>query len=393
MSRPVFHLEPMGRLANLMIQYMVAMKFATMVDDCRISNIAIPAWGIDHPLIDPSGGNEIEIANKEQHINLSGLADQVRQGEISRVAWTGFGQRMENFLPPDLYQDVFASPFPDRMGYGADFLVCPVRAEDILDASNPDYVLTPVEFYRDIVDLTGLTPVFIGQTRPNAYMGRIRNAFPDAIFREPQDNPLVDFETIRQSRHLAIGVSTYSWLAAWLSRSAETIYLPVNGLFNPMQKQDVDLLPFGDHRYRFFLFPINYAVPLERHAEAHRRIAPYWREMPHAALRQQFDAAPRFARDLNQALAVFDNDFYLNKNADVAERARTFGPAFGRAHYILWGFQEGRLPLRFDPEWYASEYPMAAFEVAQGDSANLPDHYIAIGKARGYRPHKPDRDG
>ena len=31
MSGPVFHLEPMGRLANLMIEYMVALKFATMV--------------------------------------------------------------------------------------------------------------------------------------------------------------------------------------------------------------------------------------------------------------------------------------------------------------------------------------------------------------------------
>jgi hypothetical protein len=388
MSGPVFHLEPMGRLANLMIEYMVALKFAQMVPDCRISNISIPAWGIDHaPLASPGPA---AVERREQHIDLAALADRVWSRQISRIEWTGFGQRMENFLPPERYQDIFVAPSAAPMGYGPEYLVCPVRAEDILHGPNPEYVLTPVEFYRDIADMTGLTPVFIGQTQPNPYMDRIRAAFPDAVFRGPQDNPLVDFETIRQSRNVVVGVSTYTWLAAWLSRSAENIYMAVSGLFNPMQKPDVDLLPFGDARFRFFLFPINYAVPLERHAEVHRRIAPYWRLMPHAALRQQISAAPRFGRDLTQALAVFDKDFYLDTNADVAAVARTLGPGFARDHYANHGFQELRLPMRFDRVWYASAYPLAAFEVAQGDFADLADHYMAIGKTRGYRPHPPD---
>lgn len=98
------------------------------------------------------------------------------------------------------------------MGYGAEYLVCPVRAEDVLHDPHPDYALTPVEFYQDVVAGTGLTPVFIGQTHPNIDMDRIRAAFPRAIVREPRANPLVDFETIRQSRNLVVGVSTFSWL-------------------------------------------------------------------------------------------------------------------------------------------------------------------------------------
>ena len=136
---------------------------------------------------------------------------------------------------------------------------------------------------------------------------------------------MIDFETIRQSRNVVIGVSTYSWLAAWLSRSADNIFLTVNGLFNPMQKTHVNLVPFGDPRYKFFLFPINYAVPLDRHAEVHRRIAPYWRTMSHAALRQQCEAAPRFERDMNQILANFDEKFYLDANPDVAAVAAAGG--------------------------------------------------------------------
>lgn len=185
-----------------------------------------------------------------------------------------------------------------------------------------------------------------------------------------------------------IGVSTYSWVASWLSESLENIYLAVSGLFNPMQKPSVDLLPFWDTRYKFFLFPINYAVALDQHVRAHSRIAPFWRLMPHQALQQQFASAPRFARDRDQAIAAFDENFYLENNADVAAVALARGREFALAHYTHYGFQERRLPMRFDPVWYAAEYPLAAFEVAQGDYAEFADHFVAIGKARGYRPYE-----
>jgi hypothetical protein len=113
----------------------------------------------------------------------------------------GFGQWLKNYLPRDCYTSVFRPAFGGKMGFVAEHLVCPVRAEDILQGPHPDYVLTPVEFYRDIVAMTALKPVFIGQTKPNAYIDRIRTAFPDAIYREPQEDSLVYFETIRQSHH------------------------------------------------------------------------------------------------------------------------------------------------------------------------------------------------
>jgi hypothetical protein len=390
MTDRVFHLHPDGRLANLMIEYMVAQTFADLAGGCLISNIAIPAWGIQHPRIDSPG--PVAVEGRPHHIDLPALAAQMRSGAIRRVEWRGFGQRMENFLPVERYRDLFVSPFDTPMGFGSDHLVCPIRAEDILHGSNKDYVLTPVEFYRDVVDMTGLKPVFIGQTHANAYMDRIRGAFPDAIVREPQHHPLVDFETIRQSRNIVVGVSTYSWLAAWLSESAENIYMTVNGLFNPMQRPQIDLLPFGDARYKFFLFPINYAVPLDRHASSHGRIAPYWRLMPHEALRRQHAVAPRFPRDLDQVWAVFDEEFYLGYNADVAAVAVKHGREIARTHYAYHGFQERRLPMRFDPVWYATEYPLAAFEVAQGDYLDCMDHYVAVGRARNYRPHPNSGD-
>jgi hypothetical protein len=384
---PVFHLEPLGRLGNLMIQYMVALTFRDLVPGCQVSGISIPEWGIRHPRIESPG--PVAVERQEQHIDLPGLAELVRSGAIKRIDWSGFGQRMENFLPPERYRSVFVSPFKQPVGFGADYLVCPVRAEEIVDGAVYDYPLTPVEFYRDIVDLTGLTPVFIGQTQPNAYVDRLRAAFPAARFREPQADVLVDFETIRQSKNVVVGVSSYMWLAAWLSREAENIYMAVSGLFNPIQRPNVDLLPYGDKRFKFFLFPINYGVPLKLHADAHRRMAPYWRQMPHEVLRGQFRDAPRVERNLDLMLECFDEAFYMAAYADVAAVGKDV-PGFGRMHYLNHGFEERRAPMRLDRAWYAGQYPLAAFEIAQGDYVEFEHHYMAAGRARAYLPNPPE---
>ncbi len=46
MSRPVFSVDPHGRLANQMIQYLVALKFVDLLGgDCDISGVKLPAWG------------------------------------------------------------------------------------------------------------------------------------------------------------------------------------------------------------------------------------------------------------------------------------------------------------------------------------------------------------
>jgi hypothetical protein len=66
-------------------------------------------------------------------------------------------------------------------------------------------------------------------------------------------------------------------------------------------------------------------------------------------------------------------------------------PGFGRMHYVNHGFDERRAPMRLDRAWYASQYPLAAFEVAQGDYVEFEHHYMAIGRARGYLPNPPDR--
>ena len=382
---PVFHMQPVGMLANRMIQYMVALKFVSLVPDCRISNVHLAEWGIRHPPIDSPG--PVGVERNEQHIDLPRLAAAMLAGEIRRVDWLGYGMRMENFLPREQYRDVFRPPAGLHVGFGPEFLVCHVRAGEILDGSAPNYPLIPASFYAQLAEQTGLRPVFIGQTTPNAYTMGLRERLPRAIFREPQD-VVVDFETIRQSKNVVVGVSSFAWLAAWLGE-ADTIVMTVNGLFNPMQYAIADMLPWGDPRYRFWLFPINYAVVLPNHLEAHRRLEPYWRMMPQDVLRRQFTQAPRFRRTLDLMLSAYDERYYVGANRDVADALAAGQIRSGVDHYRGWGFRECRFPFPLNLGWYAARYPMAAFEVAQGDYTDFSHHYLMAGRERGYRPVPP----
>lgn len=378
---PVLHLTLLGNLGNQMIEYMVALKLGSLVPGLRISNVSIPEWNIEHPAIESTG--PVAQVGPWVRFNVPALAQALNAGTIRRVEWAGYGQRMENFLPREFYNLIFAAKSPEE-GFGSEYLVCPVRAGDIVDGFYGDYPLTPVEFYSELIERTGLKPVFMGQTAPNAYTDRLRERFRDATFLETR-GPLGDFELIRRSKNIVVGVSTFSWLAAWLSH-AERIFMTVSGLFNPMQGKLVYLLPLGDARYRFWLFPINYGVPLDRHADVHQRMMPYCRLMTHEALKRQIDEAPRFPRNLGELLIEFDEKFYLASNGDVNAAVANGSVGSGRHHYISHGFNEFRAPFALHPIRYVNRYPLAALEVAQGDYADLHHHYVAVGKARGYRP-------
>jgi len=386
---PVFHVEPVGSLAHRMIQYMVALRFASLVPGSRIANVHLPEWGIEHPPIDSPG--PVEIASQHQHVDMAGLTERARSGESRRVIYNGFGQRLENFPDVDFCRRMFRAPVVSPVRFDERYLVCHVRANEILYAgADPNYPLAPVEFYAGIVEQTGLIPVFMGQTAPNPYMDRIRARFPRAVILETRDTVL-DFETIRQAKNIVFGVSIFAWLAAWLSH-ADRIFMAVNGLFNPMQYHLVDLLPFGDSRYYFHLFPINYAVPHTHHAAAHRRIAPFCRQVSHEVLLRQLQQAPRFDPPVTEMLAEFDPDYYLASQGDVAAVTGADNAEGARHHYQHFGVGERRPPFRLSPAWYAARYPMAALEVAQGDYSSFAHHYVAEGRARGYQPLPDDDD-
>jgi hypothetical protein len=157
------------------------------------------------------------------------------------------------------------------------YLVINIRTGDIFSGVNRLYPLIPVNFYADLIRTTGLLPVFVGEIQSNAYVQELRERFPAALFL-PRQTPVDDFETIRRAKNIVIAVSTFSWMAAWLSM-ADKIYMPIAGFYNHELAPEIDLLPVSDPRYRFYEFPSGFTGSGSDYQESHAAIDGQWKEM------------------------------------------------------------------------------------------------------------------
>jgi hypothetical protein len=381
-NKPVVHIVPMGNIANRMVQYMIAHRIAARVDGCLISNAMLSEWGIELPALSPSPGASMDVSG--HRIDTAELIRKLSTREVARINLSAYGQWVANFPDRETCGKLFVPGEHDLQGYGPDYLVCNVRGSETLDARHADYTLLPIDFYEDLASETGLKLVFLGQIADNAYCNELRRRFPAALFCESR-GAIADFQVLRNSQNLVLAVSTFSWLAAWLSQ-AQMIVLPVNGIFNPMQRPDIDLIPPDDRRYKYYLFPINYSIPVNRVLKGHRTLNGTWRLVRPEMICDMRASAPRWPKTLDRFLAAFDEKFYLRTYGDVARAIQAGGLSSGRAHFVTNGFAENRQAFPFDSRWYSSQYPMAAIEVAQGDYADLQHHYTEVGILRGYTP-------
>ncbi len=370
----------MGNLGNRMIQFMVAKALAARVPDAMLAQIPLPEWGLEVPPW--AGALPREKIVTEDRVDLDGLAADLREDRIDCVDIRTYGQHIGNFLPPDAYRALF----PPTTSEGADAgeLVCNIRQGDILDAHHPDYVLVPLDFYAELFTRTGLRPVFMGQLEETPYTDALKTRFPAARFI-PSRGALADFSFLRNSRNIVVSVSTFSWLAAWLS-AADTIFVPVLGVLHPLQSRATNLLPLDDARFHFYLFPFHFAVPVEDFAAAHASLRGLWRKMPPASLAAMIDRArPVPPRSREAEAAYLLEELYLRRNPDVASAVAGGHFPSGRAHYASFGMAEGRPACAIDSAWYCQAYPVAAFELGQGDAPDALQHWLELGRFRGYR--------
>jgi hypothetical protein len=385
---PLIQVSTMGNLGNRMIQYMAVLALAARVPGARLGRIHLPEWGIQIGPVAEEPGCEIVTSSV---IPLDGLAARLNAGTLSGVDIRTYAQRVENFLPAEAYRTAFpnpSAPNPSARPAGPGELLCNIRQGDILDAHHADYVLLPIDFYADLAACTGLAPVFMGQLEDTPYLQALRRRFPGARY-VPSQGAVADFAFIRACTHIVPAISTFSWLAAWLSE-AETVHLAAIGLFNPRQAPDTNLLPLDDPRYRFTWFPHHYAVPVAQVETAHATIRHLWRAVPPDTLRALL-ARPPPPRDAGAHFAAFDEAYYLNEHPDIAETVAAGHMPSGRHHFEHYGFYEGRTPFALDAAWYVTQYPIAAIEMGQGDARDPIDHWVRVGRERGYGRLKEGR--
>jgi hypothetical protein len=242
-----------GRLGNRMFEVMAAHMLARRLGGV-VTGEALPEWGIA-PAHHDLPARHLTVTG--HRLDLPRLRYLLGTGLAQGIETSALACRMELLEPVEDARALFAAPpAPRARGAGEGELLINIRAGNILGPLHRDYRPLPLAFYARLIAETGLRPVFLGQIARDPYSHALRARFPGAEFR-PSEGPMQDFAAIRASRHICTAISTFSWLAAWLSQ-AETIHLPIAGMFHPGQRPDVDLLPLADARYRFHLFPVQH---------------------------------------------------------------------------------------------------------------------------------------
>jgi hypothetical protein len=193
----------------------------------------------------------------------------------------------------------------------------------------------------------------MGQLDGNDYVAALRRAFPQARFI-PSQGVMKDFETIRSARHIAIAVSTFSWVAAWLSR-AEKIYVPLAGFLCPNLMREIDLLPTCDERYRFILMPIFFGDTIERTMMQHTKIGHHIREIPPEKVRRIVEEGPEIRRSASNV--VFDDVYYLHTNVQAAIEVAEGTYDSALTHFLEAGIHRGYGAVRMLPAEFRAKPP------------------------------------
>lgn len=249
-------LTPRGNLGNQMLQLIFATSLQDHIPDLEIFGYDMPLWGLSNP--GRMGWSHLTPSLRLYETDGIGLVPIFQSGALRRAKLRDVPLRCTQFSPPSRFSDLFPIQAGSKPVTASHEILINVRGKEVLNSTHRDYGPIPVQWYRTLIEKTGLYPVFLGQLDDDYYSDLLRENFPNARFI-PSQGILADFDAIRMAQHIAVSVSTFSWLAAWLSQ-AQSIHLPVLGIFNPEQRPDLWMLPMQDSRYHFHRFPIRHWV-------------------------------------------------------------------------------------------------------------------------------------
>ncbi len=378
-------INPLGNIGNRALQYLTAMSIAARVPGAEVRNIHLDMWGKVEPAPRPPAWASAGTGTRF-HIDVEGLADCLRRGVVDAVCVEGYAFHLDHFPSRDECRALFPPTLgqAEARGFGPHELVCSVRAAEILRLVHKDYFPLPPGYYAKLQAQTGLDLVFFGQLGDDPYSNGLRAAFPKARF-VPGVDQNHDFEVLRRSANVALSISTFAWLAAWLGE-AERIYMPVGGMFSPIQHPDFILTPLDEPAYRFMLLPpveaVNPFEDITRFLLMQETIASQTRL---ASLKELREMLPR-SRKLGRGMVPvkgFNNAAHLAANPEAAHEVRALRQT-ALNHCLTVDERMQRLFRIFDPLFYAFTYPDSAEAVSLGHYPDLWTHFRLAGEALGY---------
>ncbi|GCD75493.1 hypothetical protein NBRC3299_1785 [Acetobacter pasteurianus NBRC 3299] len=381
--RSIVWVNSLGNIANRALQYLVAKNIAEKSNNVEIANVDLPEWGVQKEEFNCDLGSSCTIGELDFWFDIRGISENLNNGNIDSFIINGYPFNVD-FYPSreksKKYLPNFSDVSKELEGFDEEKIVFNIRADEILHGIHADYLVLPVEYYKMLALKTGLKPVFFGQLDDNPYIRKLKEEFPYALFINGR-GPRYDFEVLRRSSNIAISVSTFSWLAAWLS-NAKNIYVPLAGMMNPCQAVGQNFIPHDDPVYKFISFPLCRSECLYRHPQR------FWEKLNYMAQNMKFVSAYEanqifqkvdILRNRKKSVGGFDPRFYMKKNyQEISD------PGNSLNHYIHSGdVITNAFPIK--EHEYLSNYPEAGVEVAKGNFQSVAEYHSFVGYYMGYK--------
>jgi hypothetical protein len=250
------YIKKYGRLGNNIFQYLLAQKIKSIgpieiyidkdflsgfdihFSQKTIDSLAIPLKGtqINYPIYEQllKKNNNVALAIESIFVDMNLYTNEIEEAK-----------NKETFC--------LRNRFP-TVGYNKNYIVISIRLEI---PQHINYPVLPLSFYKKIIGSTGLKPVFVGQLNPKLdYTKALKDQFSDAIFIENPNShdekfSYEQFEIIRQSKNKILSVSTFSYLAAVFGDKDSIVHMPIYGLFNPIDRPDLNF-KINDDRFIYY---------------------------------------------------------------------------------------------------------------------------------------------
>jgi hypothetical protein len=242
---------------NNVIRTMSSVFLAAVLGAKKLEGVRLPALGIATSIDEPL--DELFLIKEGHVFPMEQILCALTNLSLRGVINNGFNQRLEYFSGQ---RDFWRAQF-DRLAVvlppiSRSEVVVHIRAADILKPLHSSYYPLPLDFYDVIFEELGMTPVFIGQlSDDHPYLESLQSRYLSGQFI--QSTPMGDFELLRRSHTKILSISSFSWLAGWLGGDDSRVVMPVGGLFNPVLRPDINLLPMDDERFQLRGFS-----PMER---------------------------------------------------------------------------------------------------------------------------------
>ncbi len=385
-TKPVIWINPHGDIGNRALQYLTAAGIQAHAPEAEIQNIHLEFWGMQKPALRPPEDTLASTGKNVFSIDVAGLGACLRNRQAEAVAIDSYTFHTDHYPAREKCRKLLPHiAVEDALGFGPRELVCNIRGGEVLRGVHPDYFPFPAKYYQLLAEESGLEPVFYGQIEDNPYINHLRTHFPKSRFI-PSRGAAADFEVLRRSRNIAVSISTFSWLAAWLSH-AERVYIPVGGMFNPIQHPDQLYLAPEEPSFRYVLLPILKAASLYAEPEKFWKIQDDIGNFARFMTAVDVDELLRAVRNRPTKRVMttgFNAAYYCAQYPDAAADVMSLQIS-PLGDYLKHG-QARESILPFDTEHYANAYPEAVKAVALGRYPSLLRHYLHEGFQKGYTP-------